>query len=147
VKTFFSCIDASIPAPQPVQHLVIRDRANKVGGAILFYGAEDVLGLGRQPFIRLKLTRLKEKGLDGVIFYTVHQFRYGGDFDYGLVRFIHGLGLEVHFACEGIAIRNEEELRTIFPFLMAVDFTSRRDESPEWRQLLLNADLDAIPTG
>jgi hypothetical protein len=147
MKTFFSCIDASIPAPQPVQHLVIRDRATKAGGAISFYGAEDVLGLGRQPFIRLKLKRLKEKGLDGVVFYTVHQFRYGGEFDYSLLRFIQALKLEVHFACEGIAIRSEEEFHAIFPFLLAIDFTSRRDKSQEWLQLLREADLDAIPTG
>lgn len=146
MKAFFSCIDASIPAPQPVQHLVIRDRANKAGGAIVFYGAEDVLGLGRQPFIRLKLERLKKKGLDGVVFYTVHQFRYGGEFDYALLRFIHGLGLEVHFACEGIAIRNDEDFQAIFPFLLAVDFTSRRDASTEWQSLILGTDLNAVPT-
>lgn len=141
MKTFYSCIDGSIPAPQPVQHLVIRDRAKKAGGAVSFYGAEDVRALGSQPFIRLKLARLKETGLDGVIFYTLHQFRYGGAMNYGLLLALLDLGLEVHFACEGIAIPDRETLDELFPFLLSVDYAARRDRSETWRNFVAEIDV------
>ncbi len=147
MKAFYACIDGSIPAPQPVQHLVIRDRAQKTGGAVTFYGAEDVRALGSQPFIRLKLARLKETGLDGVIFYTLHQFRYGGALNYGLLRALLDLGLEVHFACEGIAIPDRKALDDLFPFLLSGDYAARRDRSETWRKFVAQIDVDKAEGG
>ena len=145
MKVFFSCIDGSISAPQPVQHLVIRECAQKAGGGISFYGAEEVQVLDTQPFIRLKLTRLKSSGLDGVVFYTLHQFRQGPKFNYELLLSILDLDLEVHFAREGVSIMSRNQLKQMFPFFMSVDFTSRRDKSDMWRRFVKETDALALP--
>jgi hypothetical protein len=143
VKSFFSCIDGGLSAPQPVQHLVIRDRVAKAGGAVTFYGAEDVQTLASQAFIRPKLARLKQQGLDGVVFYSLHQFRYGEQFNYALLLDILALDLEVLFACEGLSLRTRDELAEWFPFLTAIDFAKRRDQSPAWRKFIAEFDPSA----
>ena len=144
MKSFYSCLDGSLPAPQPIQHLAIRDRRQKAGGAVIFYGAEDVRTLATQPFIRLKLARLKETGLDGVIFYRLQQFRYGSQFNFDLLLSILDLGLEVLFACEDLSIRNREEFQQWFPFLAAVDYGLRRDQGADWQRFVQEVDLDAV---
>ncbi len=146
MKSYYSCIDGSLSAPQPVQHTVIRDRVAKAGGSVTFYGAEDVQTLGTQPFIRLKLTRMKETALHGVVFYTFRQFCHGEQINYELIRYITGLGLEVLFACEGIAIRTDAELEQWLPFLTAIDYAARRDRSAPWQSFIRSVDLDTVPS-
>ena len=72
MKSFYSCIDGGLSAPQPLQHLAIREYAQKTGGKITFYGAEEVKTLKSQAFIIEKLKRTP--GLDGVVFFTLNQF-------------------------------------------------------------------------
>jgi hypothetical protein len=135
MKSFYSCIDAGgLVVPQPIQHLAIRDKAQKAGGAVTFYGSEEAKTLKSQAFIRAKLRR--SKGLDGVIFFSLHQFRYGPDFNFKLLKEILGLGLEVHFAREGLSILNAGQLDELFPFLTSVDYTARRDRDPSWVDFL-----------
>ncbi len=138
MKSFYACIDASLPAPQPLQHLAIRDRAAKAGGAITFYGAEEILTLGSQAFIQAKLRRYP--GIQGVVFFTINQFAYGPAFNFKLLKTIVAtLNLEAHFAREGLAIRDAAALDALFPFLYAVDAARRRDADRSWRALILQA--------
>ena len=134
MKSFYSCIDAGLVVPQPIQHLAIRDKAQKAGGLVTFYGSEESKTLKTQTFIKAKLQR--STGLDGVIFFSLHQFRYGPSFNFKLLRTILGLNLEVHFAREGVSILNAAQLDELFPFLISVDYTTRRDQDPSWAQFL-----------
>lgn len=131
MKTFYSCIDAGLTVPQSVQHLVIRERAQKAGGAVTFYGSEEAKTLASQIFIKAKLEKCRDI-FDGVIFFTLHQFRYGQDFNWQLLREILDLGIEVHFAREGLSIASTDDLKEVFPFLMSVDYTLRRDTDKSW---------------
>ena len=141
MKSFYSCIDATLPAPQPEQHLVIREKARKEGAAITFYGAEEYRSAGVQSFILPKLRRTA--GLDGVVFFTLHQFRYSDKLNVGLMRDVLDMRLELHFAREDMSLRSPADLDQWLPFLLVVDYTKRRDASPEWRQVLAAAS-DAI---
>ena len=134
MKSFYSCIDAGLVVPQPIQHLAIRDKAQKAGGAVTFYGSEEAKTLESQAFIKAKLR--KSKALDGVIFFSLHQFRYGLTFNFELLRYILGLNLEVHFAREGLSILDLEQLDELFPFLIAIDYTTRRDRDPAWTRFI-----------
>lgn len=134
MKSFYSCIDAGLVVPQPIQHLAIRDKAQKAGGAVTFYGSEEAKTLKSQAFIKAKLQR--STGLDGVIFFSLHQFRYGESFNFRLLRHILALNLEVHFAREGVSILNAAQLDELFPFLISVDYTTRRDQDPSWARFL-----------
>ncbi len=146
MKRFYSCIDGGLPVPQPIQHLAIHDKAKKANGAVTFYGAEEVRVLGTQPFIKTKLEKLQRcKDVDGVIFYTIHQFRYDDTFNFDLMRHILGMNLEMHFARERLSILKLNELDELFPFLNSVDFTHRRDASLEWKNLVTSIDLLSVP--
>jgi hypothetical protein len=137
MKSFYSCIDAFLSAPQPEQHLVIREKAKKEGGGITFYGAEEYRSAPVQSFILPKLKRTA--GLDGVVFFTLNQFRYGEKLNVKLMREILELGLEIHFAREDISLRKSEELERSLSFLLVVDYTKRRDASHEWKSIVANA--------
>lgn len=140
MKSFYSCTDNGLIVPQPIQHVIIRNAAQKAGGAVTFYGAEDPLVLEFQPFIRVKLKRTP--GLDGVVFFTLQQFMYGESFDYKLLREILASGLEVHFAREGISLLNEKDLDDAFAFIASIDFTKRRDAGEGWKRLLRSLDTE-----
>jgi hypothetical protein len=134
MKSFYSCIDAFLSAPQPEQHLVIREKAKKEGGGITFYGAEEYRSAPVQSFILPKLKRTA--GLDGVVFFTLNQFRYADKLNVKLMREILDLGMEMHFAREDISLRSRDELERWLAFLLVVDFTKRRDASGEWREIV-----------
>jgi hypothetical protein len=145
MKRFYSCIDGGLPVPQPIQHLAIHDKAAKAQGAVTFYGAEEVRVLRTQPFIKTKLEKLKQKEeVDGVVFYTIHQFRYGDTLNFDLMRRILDMGLEIHFARERLSLLVPSEFEAVLPFLMSVDFTHRRDASLEWKNLVASTDLSSI---
>jgi len=137
MKSFYSCIDAFLSAPQPEQHLVIREKAKKEGGGITFYGAEEYRSAPVQSFIVPKLKRTA--GLEGVVFFTLNQFRYGEKLNVKLMREILDLGLEMHFAREDISLRSREELERWLSFLLVVDYTKRRDAGSEWREIVAQA--------
>lgn len=134
MKSFYSCIDAYLPAPQPEQHLVIREKAKKEGGGIIFYGAEEYRSAAAQSFIVPKLKRTE--GLDGVVFFTLNQFRYGNELNIKRMYEILDLGLELHFAREDLSFRTRDELAKRLDFLLVVDYTKRRDDGAEWKQLV-----------
>jgi hypothetical protein len=136
MKTFYSCIDATISAPQPEQHLMIREKAKREGGAITFYGAEEYQAVASQPFIQWKLARTP--GLDGVVFFTIHQFRRSGELNFPLLRALLGGGLEVHFARENLSYRTLTELNEAMPLLLVVDYVERRDRSDSWQRFVAN---------
>ncbi len=134
MKSFYSWLDGGLSVPQPLQHLAIRDKAQKAGGRIVFYSMEDLQTLPEQSILRAKLQ--KAKSLDGIVFFALQQFRYGPVFDFALLRRILGMKLEVHFAREGLSFLSEKDLHALFPFLLSVDYTKRRDHSDEWKGLL-----------
>jgi hypothetical protein len=135
MKRFYSCIDCPRYVPQPVQHLTIKSHAEKVGGAIVFYGAEEILTLKNQLFIRSKLERIRHT-IEGVVFFTFHQFRYGDALNVRLLRHILDMGLEIHFAREGLKILSVDDLDKQLTFFLTVDYTLRRDSDPRWFKMV-----------
>ena len=130
MKQFYSCIDAGFTTPSSIQHLAIREMAAKVGGKIAFYGSEEARTLKSQAFIRSRLNRLD--GIDGICFFSLHQFRYRSELDWEVLRLILGKGLEIHFAREGFSLYSIEELEKKHFFLFSVDYTMRKDVSRKW---------------
>ena len=142
MKKFYSCIDASLLVPQPVQHLVISSYAAKVDGSIVFYGAEDTKTLENQAFVRTKLKRTPS--IQGVCFFTFHQFRYGRTLNLELIKYILLLGIEIHFAREAISIRSYDDLDRLYAFIFSIDYTLRRDSCSSWRRFLTTIQTNVI---
>ena len=107
-KSFYSCLDPKVSAPQPEQHALIRLMAKNNNGKIVFYGAEDYFFSTTQPFILSKLRRTPN--LDGVIFFTLNQFCHAGNLNLKLMKDIILLKLSIHFAREDISIFNTVDL-------------------------------------
>ena len=117
MKTFYSCLDPFVTAPQSEQHLMINKKAAKENGKVVFYGSEDFFVAQTQPFILFKLKRTPN--LDGVIFFTINQFCYGELFNLKLLYQILDLNLSVHFAREFLTISNSKELEVKYIELLA----------------------------
>jgi len=130
MNRFFSYIDIYLDAPQSLQHLAIREYTKCEGAAVVFYGSEDHLTLPRQLFLRSKLERLKD--IDGICFFSFHQFRRGDGVDWDLLKQILSKGWEVHFARERFSVRSLKSLQDAYFFLHAVDFTLRDGTGRGW---------------
>lgn len=136
MKDFFSCPDTGFLkyVPQPIQHIVIADKASKLGGKITFYAPEDFETLKTQGVTRSKLSQ--RPAVDGIIFFTLKQFCYGEKLNFSLLRNILDSKYEVHFARENLSITSSTALDEMFPMLYATQFVLERDEPREsWRQV------------
>jgi len=112
MKQFYSCIDVTLPAPQPEQHELIRKIAISQQGKVIFYGAEEYSVAACQPYIHYKLRRTP--GIDGVIFFTINQFCYGTTFNLKLLRDILNDSMSVHFARENVNLCSIYDLTSKF---------------------------------
>ena len=108
MKSFYSCLDPFVIAPQVEQHNLIKGMAKKENGKIVFYGSEDFFVAQSQPFILSKLKRTPD--INGVIFFTLNQFCYGENFNLGLLYDILDLKISIHFARESFSIYNVTDL-------------------------------------
>lgn len=135
MKSFYSCIDAGFSTPSSLQHLAIREMVERANGKVVFYGSEEAKTLKSQAFMRSKLERLE--GVDGICFFSLHQFRYGEQIDWDLLRTILTRGLELHFAREGISITSLDELERMYVFLYSIDYTLRPNRAQKWLDKIL----------
>jgi len=136
MKDYFSCPDTGFLkyVPQPIQHIVIADKAGKLNGKITFYAPEDFETLATQGVIKSKLAG--RPPVSGIIFFTFKQFCYGEKLNFALLRDILKSGYEVHFARESISILDLPGLDAIFPMLYATQVVQDRDEPREsWRDV------------
>ena len=115
MKQYYSCIDSSLPSPQPEQHLIMRLMAETLKGKIVFYGAEEIRVIKQQPFILPKLMRTTD--LDGVIFFTFNQFCYSGKINIKLLLQILEIGLTIHFAREKFSFNEKLDVYKKFQVL------------------------------
>jgi len=136
MKSYYSCLDcASVrQVPQPLQHLAIADKADKLGGTVVFYTAEEFETLASQEIMRIKIGESPE--VAGIIFFTLRQFGYGDGLNLEFLNSILQDSYEVHFAREDLSITNLAELDSCFPLLFAYDHVSRRDEEMPFEQRL-----------
>ena len=104
MKSFYSCLDPYVIAPQIEQHYLINKIAKKENGKIVFYGSEDFFVAETQPFILFKIKRTPN--IDGIIFFTLNQFCYGKSFNLNLINKILDLKISIHFAREAFSIYN-----------------------------------------
>lgn len=117
MKSFYSCLDPFVVAPQSEQHMLINQKAAAENGKVVFYGAEDFFAAQSQPFILFKLKRTPN--IDGVIFFTINQFCYGNTLNLKLLHQILELNISVHFAREFFSILNFKELEDKYIELLA----------------------------
>jgi hypothetical protein len=134
MKQFYSCVDTLLSTPQPEQHDVSRRKAEKEGGQIVFYGAEEYRVVKHQPFILDKLRRTE--GIDGVIFFSVEQFCYGDRFNARLLRDILKCGFSAHFAREDISLDSVADFARHFISLSAYFNAKRRQRSVTQEEIL-----------
>jgi hypothetical protein len=111
-KSFYSCLDPYVVAPQAEQHKLIASLAESLSGKVVFYGAEDYFVAPSQPFILSKLKRTP--GLDGVLFFTIDQFSYSNDLNISLLADILDLGLMIGFARENLILQSGQCLQSRF---------------------------------
>ncbi len=117
MKSFYSCLDPFVTAPQSEQHMMINKKATEENGKVVFYGSEDFFVAQTQPFILFKLKRTPN--LDGVIFFTIDQFCYVKSFNLNLLCQILDLNISVHFAREFLNILDLEDLENKYINLLA----------------------------
>ena len=65
----------------------------------------------------------------------------GDRLNVALLRYILDLGLEVHFAREGLGITSPQDLDRQLTFFMTLDFTLRRDQDPGWQDFLKKLEI------
>lgn len=130
MKIYYSCLDTGFVkyASQPLQHLANNNKANNLGGKIIFYTSEDFKSLASHGVIKAKL---KEQGkkVNGVIFFTIRQFFYGGKLNLKFLGEMIKRGYEVHFSRENISIFDQNDLDEVFPMLYVSQFVIQRDET------------------
>ena len=134
MKAYYACLDAGFVkyCPQPLQHLAVGNKASKLDGSISFYTMEDFDCLAFQTTVKSKIE--ENPPVDGIIYFTMRQFFYGGSFDLKFMRFILDRGYEVHFAREDISIPTSESLDELFPMFYSTQQLLERDEHRgNWR--------------
>src|SRR5690242_9799615 len=129
MKEYFFWLDSRyVPyVPQAAQRILVQSYANKIGGKIVYYSAEEWVGVEKQLGLREKLKRTS--GVAGYIFFTIKQFDYGTAFDYRLVNEMTLAGLEVHFAREEYSIRSNQELHSQFERLYIYNWSKNKKHS------------------
>jgi hypothetical protein len=117
MKTFLSILDSGCAdiAPQNMQHLVIGDFARQLGGKVTFYTAEDFLTLSTQSVFKAKLSQKPE--VDGMIFFRLQQFCYGGTLNYDILKQVLCEGYAVHLARERLSLTSLDDLIDKFDIL------------------------------
>ena len=140
MRSFYASLDTAFVkyCPQPMQHVVVADKARKLGGEISFYTMEDFNSLAFQGAMRAKIE--ERPPVEGMVYFTLRQFCYGDRLDLDFMKFILNSGFEVHFAREDISIENLSTLDDAFPMLYSAEHLWRRDASqdylrPVWESL------------
>jgi hypothetical protein len=109
--------------------MAIRAAAERVGGSIIFYYMENHLTVAEQAVLESKLEMLAQA--DGIIFFSLHQFRYGDRLHLGLMLKLLAVGLEIHFAVENISLYGTKDLHDIADFLLLVDHSLRSNAAAD----------------
>lgn len=115
MKQFYSILDGGCVrlVTQAMQHLVNGDMAQKAGGKVVFYTAEDVETLTTHSVLKSKLR--ERPTVDGFVFFRMLQFGYGGAIDFGLISRILEQGYEIHFSRETFSLLGPDDLTLKFP--------------------------------
>ncbi len=104
-KQYLSWIDIGISAPQPEQHLIIKNFAKKHNGKITFSDSEDIVNRFKQNFL---LSRLKElPDINGVVLFSIKQFFLRNNFNFDLLNKIINNDFDVLFAREQFCFTSE----------------------------------------
>ena len=136
MKDFYSWSDVGFVkyVPQPIQHIVMADKASKAGGRVAFYSGEDFETMKTQGVFREKLA--ERPSIDGIVFFTLKQFCYGENLNFDLLRETLDSGYEVHFARENMSIVEPASLEELYPMLYTTQFILERDEPRDaWRDV------------
>jgi len=112
MNKLYSWVDATFPAPQNEQHLIIQIKADLLNSKIIFYGSEDPRFAKEQPFILTKL--LRTPNINGVIFFTFDQFCYSDKFNLKLLNNIIINNLSIHFARENLSFFSSTDLERYY---------------------------------
>jgi len=105
IKQYLSWIDIGISAPQPEQHLIIKNFAKKHNGKITFSDSEDIVNRFKQNFLLSRLRELPD--IDGVVLFSTKQFFLRKNFNFDLLNKIINNNFDVLFAREQFCFTSE----------------------------------------
>ena len=125
-KLFYSCLDSSLSAPQPEQHLLCNHKAKNEKWKIVFYGTEEFRVLKHQPFILNKLKRTPN--IEGVIFFTINQFFYGNKPNLALMKNILENNFMISFARENLNINSVKDFKIKLPLILSYYNSMKRNK-------------------
>ena len=131
---FYSCLDTTLSAPQPEQHLICNQKAKKEEWKIVFYGAEEFRVLKNQPFILNKLIRTPN--IDGVIFFTINQFFYDQKPNFLLMKNILQKSLILSFAREDLNIYSIDDFNEKLPMMISYYNSLKRNKNKFAKEIL-----------
>ena len=131
---FYSCLDTTLSAPQPEQHLICNQKAKKEEWKIVFYGAEEFRVLKNQPFIFNKLIRTPNIG--GVIFFTINQFFYDQKPNFLLMKKILKENLILSFAREDLNIYSIDDFNEKLPMMISYYNSLKRNKNTFAKEIL-----------
>ena len=110
--------------------------AQKLGGKIVFYTAEDFQTLGTMGVIKSKIEE-NQPGISGIVFFTLRQFFYSGELNLKFMHYMLDRGLEIHCSRENLSITSREELDEKFSILYATQYVLKRDDNKaSWKHIL-----------
>lgn len=134
MKKFYSFLDASLieHCPQPLQHLANSNMAAKNQGLITFYGAEDIITVKDSKVLKAQLS--KDSDLEGIVFFSINQFRFDGILKLELIREVLNKNLEIHFSRENLSIKNIQDLEQQLPLLVFLNYSLYRDQTIDYRK-------------
>ncbi len=142
-KAYYSCLDMTCIriAPQAVQHLVINQFAEKLGGKVSFYTAENTHTRESHEVILAKVN--ERPAVDGLIYYRLAQFlspAKGPALE--VMRAIMAAGYELHFAVDKVSLLKPADLDAFFPMLSATANAERGEQERDGLEALLRARPD-----
>lgn len=144
-KAYYSCLDMTCIriAPQAVQHLVIGQFVEKLGGKVTFYTAENTHTRESHEVI---LAKVEERpAVDGLIYYRLNQFlspTNGPALE--VMNAILIAGYELHFAVDKVSLLKPADLDAFFPMLSATAHAERDELDRAGFQALLHPALPPL---
>ena len=109
-KKYLAILDIVITeiVSQKLQINLIRDFLKKKNSDLVFYSAESHSTFENLNVLKLKI---KEKiKIDGIVFYSLLQFFYGGKKNINIINQILKKKIELIFIREGLSIKNKKQL-------------------------------------
>ena len=111
-KKYLAFLDIAITeiVGQRLQTILAKDYAKKINGDVIFYSTETYGSFKNLQVLKQKINEDSE--FDGVIFYSILQFCYGGKIESKILKKILKKKIKLIFVRENIEINNLTQLKS-----------------------------------